>query len=38
MSPFRVRLQRARVHLALYGTGASVWVYDAILLARSLHH
>jgi hypothetical protein len=37
MTPARRRAIRARVHLALYGSGVSVWAYDAILLAHVLH-
>jgi hypothetical protein len=37
MSPFVRWLQRANVSLALYGTGATVWAYDARLLAQALH-
>jgi hypothetical protein len=37
MSPIRIRMVRAGMQLALYGTGASVWAYDAMRLAHALH-
>jgi hypothetical protein len=37
MTPLHVRLFRARVRLALYGSGATIWTYDAIRLANVLH-
>jgi hypothetical protein len=37
MTPLRARLLRAHVQLALYGSGATIWAYDAIRLAHALH-
>jgi hypothetical protein len=37
MTSARRRQFRARVHVALYVPGVSVWAYDAFLLAHVLH-
>lgn len=37
MTPCHVGLLHARMRLALYGSSATVWAYNAIKLAHVLH-